>query len=390
MAGIDASAATQAASPAVAAPVSGKASVPGGPRATRRRRGFWRQGEPWVWASAAALAAMLMMVGTLLAVIAVGGLGVFWPSPVLQVALADGTELLGRRIRSEVNPDNGVRSVQFKTANREFDPARQAFRWIAEPEVRATARPADAVVLERLENGDFYGFLREIHATTLDVPADGDLSARLTSALVEVRHRREREVEPIAAELFALSDRLQEIRDRVMRIRYQQKRGLSGEAAEHTLRALGEEEAAVKQESQQLVERQHAIEADLARNVAVLADGQGHQRLVPLTNIVRCYYPNAMSLPAKAGHYLAKVWELVSDAPRESNTEGGLWPAIFGTVMLMFLMATSGFPLGVLAGVYLGEYAHDGPLVRVVRVAVNNLAGIPSIVFGIFGLGFFV
>ena len=96
-----------------------------------------------------------------------------------------------------------------------------------------------------------------------------------------------------------------------------------------------------------------------------------------------------MGLPAKLGHYAAKIWELLCPA-RESNTEGGLFPAIFGTVMLIFLMAMSCFPLGVLAGVYLGEYARDGMMVRLVRVAVNNLAGIPSIVYGIFGLGFFI
>ena len=97
-----------------------------------------------------------------------------------------------------------------------------------------------------------------------------------------------------------------------------------------------------------------------------------------------------MGFPAKCGHYLAKIGELLWDNPRESNTEGGLFPAIFGTVMLIFLMAVACFPLGVLAGIYLGEYAKDGLLVRLVRIAVNNLAGIPSIVYGIFGLGFFV
>ena len=124
--------------------------------------------------------------------------------------------------------------------------------------------------------------------------------------------------------------------------------------------------------------------------MAVFADGQGRPRTIALADVVRAYQPNAMGLAAKVGHYLAKIWELLTAKPRESNTEGGLFPAIFGTVMLIFLMAMSCFPLGVLAGVYLGEYAREGVLVRLVRIAVNNLAGIPSIVYGIFGLGFFV
>jgi phosphate transport system permease protein len=97
-----------------------------------------------------------------------------------------------------------------------------------------------------------------------------------------------------------------------------------------------------------------------------------------------------MSLPAKTVHYLAKVWQFVSDAPRESNTEGGVFPAIFGTVMLVMIMSVLVTPLGVLAAFYLREYARQGTFVSAVRIAVNNLAGVPSIVFGVFGVGFFI
>ena len=88
--------------------------------------------------------------------------------------------------------------------------------------------------------------------------------------------------------------------------------------------------------------------------------------------------------------YGARLWEFVSGDPRESNTEGGIFPAIFGTVMMVILMSIVVVPFGVLAALYLREYAKQGPLVRTVRIAVNNLAGVPSIVFGVFGLGFFV
>ncbi|WP_333798602.1 phosphate ABC transporter permease PstA, partial [Trichlorobacter lovleyi] len=78
------------------------------------------------------------------------------------------------------------------------------------------------------------------------------------------------------------------------------------------------------------------------------------------------------------------------DDPRESNTEGGLFPAIFGTVMMVLLMSVFSLPFGVIAAIYLREYAKEGRLVQLVRIAVNNLAGVPSIVYGVFGLGFFV
>jgi phosphate transport system permease protein len=106
--------------------------------------------------------------------------------------------------------------------------------------------------------------------------------------------------------------------------------------------------------------------------------------------VVRALRPNDLGAFAKLRLYGSRFWEFVSADPRESNTEGGIFPAIFGTVMMVFLMSFAVAPLGVLAALYLREYAKQGPLVRMVRIAVNNLAGVPSIVFGVFGLGFFV
>ena len=114
------------------------------------------------------------------------------------------------------------------------------------------------------------------------------------------------------------------------------------------------------------------------------------QLSIPIANIVRAYQPNAMSMFGKIGFYIAKLWEFVSADPREANTEGGIFPAIFGTVMMVMLMSVMVTPFGVVAAVYLREYAKQGPLTRLIRIAVNNLAGVPSIVYGVFGLGFFV
>ena len=161
-------------------------------------------------------------------------------------------------------------------------------------------------------------------------------------------------------------------------------------ALDAELTELAAEAASLESQSEQLVARRTQSEAKLRTNVAVLLDGNGAQRSIALLDIVRAYYPNAMGLFRKTVQYLGKVWELLSTPPREANTEGGVLPAIFGTVALVLLMALCSFPLGVLAGIYLGEYARDGVLVRLVRISVNNLAGIPSIVYGIFGAGFFI
>jgi phosphate transport system permease protein len=97
-----------------------------------------------------------------------------------------------------------------------------------------------------------------------------------------------------------------------------------------------------------------------------------------------------MNLGQKLAHYFRKAGSFIADDPREANTEGGIFPAIFGTILMVLLMTVVVTPFGVVAGVYLKEYARQGMLTRTIRIAVNNLAGVPSIVYGVFGLGFFV
>src|SRR5262249_53293948 len=126
------------------------------------------------------------------------------------------------------------------------------------------------------------------------------------------------------------------------------------------------------------------------QTMVVLAAIDGAEKEVPIGNIIRWYQPNVMSVTSKLQLYTSKLWEFISDDPRESNTEGGTFPAIFGTVMMVMLMTFIVTAFGVIAAVYLREYARQGKIVSAVRIAVNNLAGVPSIVFGVFGVGFFI
>ena len=162
---------------------------------------------------------MLSLVFVLLAVVMVNGLGVFWPAQVAEVTLADGSKLLGQMVRSEVNPDTGQSSIQFKTGNREQDPQRQDFRWIKDDAIRAIANPAEVCVLERVENGDFYGYVKGVAGPDLapssEVPVGGDSSP---TALDSIRRKSAEEIAPIAAELFALSNQLQETRGKLLRL----------------------------------------------------------------------------------------------------------------------------------------------------------------------------
>lgn len=122
----------------------------------------------------------------------------------------------------------------------------------------------------------------------------------------------------------------------------------------------------------------------------LMVDANGKEQSMSLGQVMRVLRPNELSTLEKAWVYAGNVWTVLTTEPREANTEGGIFPAIFGTVMMVIIMSFIVTPLGVLTALYLGEYARQGVIVRTVRIAVNNLAGVPSIVFGVFGLGFFV
>jgi phosphate transport system permease protein len=91
------------------------------------------------------------------------------------------------------------------------------------------------------------------------------------------------------------------------------------------------------------------------------------------------------------GGYPTLTWEFLSSAPSEGMTKGGIFPAIVGTFFLVVIMSFIGVPIGTMTAIYLCEYAKPNSIFsRIIRFAVNTLAGVPAIVFGLFGLGFFV
>ncbi len=135
--------------------------------------------------------------------------------------------------------------------------------------------------------------------------------------------------------------------------------------------------------------RRHHGAGDVAGLALRLVTAGGQSADLALADIVRAWPANRLSLGDKIGLYLDHWREFLTAEPREANSEGGVWPAIFGTVVMTLVMAFLVAPFGVLAALYLREYARAGPVVAAVRIAVNNLAGVPSIVFGVFGLGFF-
>lgn len=110
---------------------------------------------------------------------------------------------------------------------------------------------------------------------------------------------------------------------------------------------------------------------------------------VLVSDIVRIAQPNQLTLMGKLGLYLERWIEFLFGEPREAGIEGGFFPAIWGTVVMTLIMSIAVMPFGVIASLYMREYARPGWILSLIRISINNLAGVPSIVYGVFGLAFF-
>jgi len=359
-----------------------------------------KSGQPWIWLSASTVSISLILVFGLILLIASRGMTHFWPKELLEFHYTErdgqASVLVGEfheleSVAAERLSDAGFELTDnqafydrmlLKTGNR--DVGGQDFRWIVSKRILQQSRPDSLVAIERREWGNFYGYLQSIKEKG-QVVVEGEavaleLSTRLRRALAIYEQIREVEKDEIGTINYGME-----------RLRLKQRRlELDGEATAANVQVIELEREQYQLDYNKLQAKLVALYEDINRDslTAMVASGQVVE--ISLAKMVRVYYPNAMSLPAKIGFYLSKLWEFVSDDPREANTEGGVFPAIFGTVMMVLIMSIMVTPFGVVAAVYLREYATQGVLTRIIRIAVNNLAGVPSIVYGVFGLGFFV
>ncbi len=345
---------------------------------------LWRTGEPFIWLTGGALCVALLMVAGLVGLILMNGLGFFWPREVTRLTLLDGKTVTGQLVeREEIPGKPGQHRVKLKVGNRDLYGA--DFLWLDESQVGGRAHPPEVAVIERTEWGVLIGTIKEIREAGGRVLTTGPIVDKdALHGLLADAARVRREIRAIeTGAIGAINHRQERIRLRLRTL--EREGGFDGPQA----RALREELAGLDARYQAQATRLGELRAQQTASVVVAADG-GKQKELPLGQVVDVYFPNAMGVPAKVAHYAGKAWEFVSDDPRESNTEGGVFPAIFGTVMMVMIMSVLVTPLGVLAAFYLREYAKQGAFVSMVRIAVNNLAGVPSIVFGVFGVGFFV
>jgi len=357
-------------------------------------------GSPWVWLSAAAVSISLIMVAGLLVLIAVRGLGFFWPADVLEIkykqSQAETITLVGevqgretvtaeRVLSAGGKVPEGAESVDrilLKIGNRDITGL--DFRWVEQHNIAEELRPENMVVLERREWGNFYGYLQSVKVNGETV-AEGDKAWPVFLERLGMAAELFERINDIhKGDIGAINYEIEELRLAQRRLE------LDAVTDAAPYEAIEQQRDALNKEYQLLQKDLEVLYTDIARDSAMLSVADGRTVEIQMAKIVRAFKPNAMNTATKSLHYFEKLWEFVSDEPREANTEGGIFPAIFGTVMMVIIMSILVTPLGVVAAVYLREYAKQGPLTRLIRIAVNNLAGVPSVVYGVFGLGFFV
>lgn len=358
---------------------------------------WFKSGAPWIWLTGGAVSVSLIAVLGLLLVIGWRGLTYFWPAPLLQWQTPDGKTVVGQLYARESVPVSHLKEMNLplpekvqaaglatrlniKVANRDLYGS--DFIALLEFETEFKGAPQGWAVIERSRGGQLFGKPLRFDSTTgeLDLP----LEHHLRQALLEAEAIRDQVDTMVEQQVRVISSQLEKLR--LEKRRKQLNNQLSDEFLQHYVLSKSRLEKELAQVQTEL----DALRAPLEKQFLYLVDMQGETVSVPLSEILDFWYPNDMNFAQKLAEWGKQAWRFLSESPRESNSEGGVFPAIFGTVFLVIIMSIIVMPLGVIAAIYLHEYAQEGAFTRMIRVAVINLAGVPSIVYGVFGLGFFV
>jgi phosphate transport system permease protein len=381
-------------------------------------------GTPLVWLTGGLLSVAILMVVGLLVFILVRGISTFWPGPISRFETWEGSVYMGEITRTEtftpskeqigtLNPEAGERAEQFlsrgkgqslrrlvRTGN--FELTGEHFHWVPEYEVKSYSEPEWAILLERTAWGRFYGILAGFKIDGNFVTEDPAQAFQL----FEQHHRsieknRKKIMNLEKQEIGGLNQKVEQERLKVrsLSLKMEEIKRQQGDQSESYRKVdtaweqakthYREVETQANEAYGKLREQIQAINQENSRYQFVIDTATGVRAEIPLAEVVRGYPANKLNIFQKVGIYVDRWIEYLTDYPREANSEGGVFPAIFGTVVMTLLMSLIVVPIGVIAALYLREYARAGILISLVRIAINNLAGVPSIVFGVFGLGFF-
>ena len=354
-----------------------------------------KQNDRWRWLTAGAVAVSLLAFATLIVLLAWQGFRAFWPQPVTLFTLHSAPgQLLGEVVSREhydrqqqllrgLSADGAhpVTRYVIKTGNRDFSDA--DFHSLLDGEIVRQQRPRAIMVLQRRSGGNAYGWFVELREGDQPLTAQNP-QAMLQQRLQQVRLQRRQAENIRQVEMAKINAQLEALDDDAG----QQRRAGRFNAEEQSIYAA--DQLALQRQFTLQAERLASLLNDSERDALILRDAQGVEHRIPLSQIVNAWYPNSMTLSQQLSHFFQQLWHFLSDSSGASQSEGGVFPAIFGTILMVLMMSIVVMPLGVVAAIWLHEYAGKNLITQLVRIAVVNLAGVPSIVYGVFGLGFFV
>ncbi len=368
----------------------------------QQTKAWFKSGTPWIWLNAGAIAIALVAVFGLLLLILFRGMSHFWPANVEAFHYQNNENnltVIAEIIESETVPLEALHNIEIsdntdvgdeygnvtrylvKTGNRDI--LGSDFRWLYDIDLLDREQPENIMALERIEWGNFYGYLNAVYENG-NLVTDKEVWPEFIDRLNRTNDIRDQILQLEQGDIGAINYQLERLRLKEKRLQ------LDNKLTDAAIKELEEQRNNLNQEYGVLLQQTQKLYQQINRDSIKATVMDGSEVTIPLEKIVKAWQPNKMSTLNKVGYYLHTLWAFITEDPREANTEGGIFPAIFGTVLMVMLMAVLVTPFGVVAAVYLREYAKQGVLTQIIRITVNNLAGVPSIVYGIFGLGFFV
>lgn len=356
---------------------------------------WFKSGSPWIWLSAGGVSISLISVLGLLWLIASRGLSYFWPADLYQFEIID-EKGKASTVIGEIYDREKIPAIQLTHLNIELKPGQETierylvktgnrelvsldFRWLLVPQIVKTSTPEDLVVIERRTNGNFYGFIEQLILDGKPVSLD-----RMPEMLERVSEFQEQMEELQKTDIGAISYQIERLRLK--------KRAyvLKNELTQTLENDIAKQVEDLKSQYQVLETKLLLLRDKIARDQLIVKAMDDSIVTINFEDILQVNFNNQLNVVEKMQLFFVQIGNFIADDPREANTEGGVFPAIFGTVLMVLLMTIIVSPLGVVAAIYLHEYAGNNALTKLLRIAVINLAGVPSIVYGVFGLGFFV
>ncbi|WOO42246.1 phosphate ABC transporter permease PstA [Rubellicoccus peritrichatus] len=352
-----------------------------------------RSGVLPVWLLGAGLATGLLMIGLLFVIIIMNGLAVFWPREVVLITLhhesgagPGGRTEFGASIldqRSISGSSEGSEEYYLYVGSDEV--LGDKFHYIPLEDVIDLSKPKAAMVAERYAHGS---------ALLIPESLEDENGAIVMANSPQFNEALKKAISNSAEKRKALHDLesgdIAKVNRALEMLAINERKLLNNSTQSTQLEELRKERTALEKRHESLAAIAQSLrdEANQAKLYYRLLSGEAITQ--PIQEILSVHQPNAMGIFDKIWYFITHFIKYALDDPREGNTEGGIFPIIVGTFVLTILMSIVVMPLGVIAAIYLREYARPGPIVQFVRIAVSNLAGVPSIVYGVFGLGFFV